>query len=195
MRQRGMKQCASPAAVMTQLDDPYALAAAVPDPLLVTDLFHIHSRRLVGVLTVFTGDLGEAEELAQEAFARVYSARGRIRDGVGAQSYLYSTAFNLARSRWRRGRTLQRALRRLGSPDPVPAADAVVLQAATSATTTAAVTALPARQRACVVLHYYGELSVADVAEVLDISANSVKTHLQRGLASLRISLGSEDPT
>lgn len=190
-----MERCSPREAVMTQGDDLDAFGTVVADSFLITDLFHAQSRRLVGALTVFTGDVGEAEELAQEAFARVYSARGRIRDGARAQSYLYSTAFNLARSRWRRGHTLERALRRLGSPDEAAAVDVVVLRAAASATTTAAVTALPTRQRACVVLRYYGELSVADVGEVLGISANSVKTHLQRGLASLRISLGSEDST
>jgi RNA polymerase sigma-70 factor (ECF subfamily) len=69
-----------------------------PDPLLVSDPLHAHGRRLVGALRVFTDDVGQAEELAQEAFARGFAARGRIRDSDRAQSCLYSTAFNLARS-------------------------------------------------------------------------------------------------
>ena len=48
-----------------------------------------------------------------------------------------------------------------------------------------ALRSLPDRQRACLVLHYYEELSIAEVAEALDISKNSVKTHCRRGLASL----------
>ena len=142
---------------------------------------------------MYTGDPNEAEELAQEAFARVYAARARIRDDLRARSYLYSTAFNLARSRWRRGRSFERALRRLGSPDAVDPVDVTVLRAAASADTTAAVRALPSRQRACVVLHYYAEMSVADIGRTLGISTNSVKTHLQRSLAALRTSLGPED--
>jgi RNA polymerase sigma factor (sigma-70 family) len=49
---------------------------------------------------------------------------------------------------------------------------------------------LPLRQRDCVVLRYYFEAGVADIAETLGISANSVKTHLKRGLAALERSLG-----
>ena len=44
---------------------------------------------------------------------------------------------------------------------------------------------LPDRQRACLVLHYYEQLSIAEVAETLRISTNSVKTHCRRGLATL----------
>ena len=69
------------------------------------------------------------------------------------------------------------------------------LQNSTVAATTAAVTALPERQRACVVLHYYTDLSVADTALALGISTNSVKTHLQRALVSLRTTLVNEEPS
>jgi RNA polymerase sigma factor (sigma-70 family) len=44
---------------------------------------------------------------------------------------------------------------------------------------------LPVRQRACLVLRYYDELGVDEIAASLGISRNSVKTHLQRGLAAL----------
>jgi RNA polymerase sigma factor (sigma-70 family) len=46
---------------------------------------------------------------------------------------------------------------------------------------------LPRRQRDCLALHYLLELTVAEIAETLDLSPNSVKTHLKRGLVSLRI--------
>jgi RNA polymerase sigma factor (sigma-70 family) len=58
-----------------------------------------------------------------------------------------------------------------------------------SAAVLAALRSLPERQRACLVLHYYEELSIAEVAETLRISKNSVKTHCRRGLASLEARL------
>ena len=48
---------------------------------------------------------------------------------------------------------------------------------------------LPARQRACLVLRYYDELGIDDIAATLGVSRNSVKTHLQRGLAALEARL------
>jgi RNA polymerase sigma factor (sigma-70 family) len=44
---------------------------------------------------------------------------------------------------------------------------------------------LPERQRACLVLHYFEQLSMAEIAATLRISTNSVKTHCRRGLATL----------
>jgi RNA polymerase sigma factor (sigma-70 family) len=49
---------------------------------------------------------------------------------------------------------------------------------------------LPHRQRACLVLRYYQELGIDEIAETLGISRNSVKTHLQRGLAAMETRMG-----
>jgi RNA polymerase sigma factor (sigma-70 family) len=49
---------------------------------------------------------------------------------------------------------------------------------------------LPHRQRDCLVLRYYQELGIDDIADTLGISRNSVKTHLQRGLAAMETRLG-----
>lgn len=157
-------------------------------------MFTEQSCRLVGALTVFTGDVTEAEDLAQEAFARVYANRSRVRDPDRAVSYLYSVAFNLARSRWRRQASHGRALLRLGRNDNVGREVSVTTtELEESAATLAAVAALPERQRACVLLHYYGELSVAETASAMHISGNSVKTHLRRALVAMRVSLGEEN--
>jgi RNA polymerase sigma factor (sigma-70 family) len=53
---------------------------------------------------------------------------------------------------------------------------------------------LPHRQRDCIVLRYYDELGIDEIAETLGISRNSVKTHLGRGLDALERKLGSFDP-
>ena len=175
--------------------------AVVMRDLVVTspslaELFAAHSRRLVGALTVYTGDHGDAEDLVQEAFARVHSSRLQLRDPDRIVSYLYSVAFNLARTRWRRQRTFERVVQRLGRSVEVDTdLEVASLQNSTVAATTAAVTALPERQRACVVLHYYTDLSLADTALALGISTNSVKTHLQRALISLRTTLVNEEPS
>ena len=52
-----------------------------------------------------------------------------------------------------------------------------------------ALQALPLRQRDCLVLRYYMDLSIPEIATTLGISVNSVKTHLQRGMAMLEARL------
>jgi RNA polymerase sigma factor (sigma-70 family) len=54
-----------------------------------------------------------------------------------------------------------------------------------------ALRALPRRQRDCLALRYYLELPIDQIAATLDITANSVKTHLKRGLRSMAASLDS----
>ncbi len=56
------------------------------------------------------------------------------------------------------------------------------------------VAALPPRTRAAIVLHYYADLPVVDVAAALGVSANTVKSHLQSGLQHLRSAL-ADTPT
>ena len=53
-----------------------------------------------------------------------------------------------------------------------------------------ALRSLPHRQRTALVLRYYEEMGIDDIAAAMDISRNSVKTHLQRGLAGLEERLG-----
>ena len=69
-------------------------------------------------------------------------------------------------------------------PDVRAAADDVVLREDQRAVI-AALRTLPDRQRECLVLRFYAELTESEIAATLAISPNSVKTHVRRGLAAL----------
>lgn len=152
---------------------------------LVAELFAQEGRSLVRLARLFCDDQNAAEDLVQEAFIRLHRSAGSIRDISRAPAFLRSIVINLARDHNRRGLM---SLRHRGSADPPsppsgPADDAVADEQ--TALLLAALRSLPDRQRACLVLHYYEELSIAEVADTLGISSNSVKTHCRRGLASL----------
>lgn len=153
----------------------------------VEALYRAEGRRLVVMLTAFLGDRSLAEDLTQEAFARVQRGWHQIRDTDHADRYLRTTAFNLARSSLRRRRALAPMVELVSRLTPE---DRVVLDEQHQAVIDA-VLRLPTRQRACVVLRYYRELGVEDIAETLGISSNSVKTHLVRGLDRLEAALGA----
>jgi RNA polymerase sigma-70 factor (sigma-E family) len=149
-------------------------------------LYRAEARRLVGMLTAYVGDRALAEDLAQEAFVRVHRKWDQIRDPERTVSYLRATAFNLARS----------SLRRERRPVPFPGAsltaggaeDGLLLREDQREVVTA-IRELPSRQRACVILRYYAELGIDDIASTLGISPNSVKTHLVRALDALEVAL------
>ena len=157
-------------------------------PLDVEELYRREASRLLAMLVVYLGDRAEAEDVVQEAFLRVQRSWDRIDSPERAAPYLRATAFNLARSGMRRSLRPMRAPREHG-PDPSPE-DGLLLRE-DQRRVLAGLGALPERQRACVVLRYHGELGVAEIASALDVSENSVKTHLRRGLASLEAQLRS----
>jgi RNA polymerase sigma-70 factor (sigma-E family) len=154
---------------------------------MVVDLFREEGARLVSLARFFVDDRTAAEDLVQEAFIRLSRSAGRIRDHDKAAAYLRSIVINLARDHNRRGLVSLRH-RPPAQPDE-PSAEETVAAAHARQLVVDAVRALPRRQRDCVALRYYLELSIEQIAATLGVSPNSVKTHLQRGLRTLAATL------
>ena len=138
---------------------------------------------MVRLASLLLHDVGEAEEVVQEAFVAAYARWDRVRDADSAPAYLRSAVLNLARSRMRHRKVVARL-----APPPagsVPATDEVIEADDERRRMIGALRTLPARQCECLVLRYYLDLSEAEIAATLGISAGSVKTHTHRGLAAL----------
>lgn len=146
---------------------------------MVGEVYAGSFRRLVVQLYAVTGDLCEAQEVVQEAFVRALGASRNFTDLDNPESWLRRVAVNLARSRHRRRRTLDRLLRRTGPPpvipDPSPEHFALM----------AAMRRLPVGQRHALALHYLADLPIDEVARSLDISVGTVKSRLSRGRTAL----------
>ncbi|GAA2733441.1 SigE family RNA polymerase sigma factor [Pedococcus aerophilus] len=158
-------------------------APALEADALVVTLFTAESARLVSLARFFVDDRTAAEDLVQEAFIRLARSSHRIRDPERAAAYLRSIVINLARDHNRRGLVSLRH-RPPAVPDE-PSAEEMATALEGRREVVEAIRALPRRQRDCVVLRYYLELGIDQVAETLDLSPNSVKTHLRRGLRTL----------
>lgn len=157
---------------------------------LVEFMFLQEGTSLVRLARFFCDDHNAAEDLVQEAFVRLHRSAGSIRDSERLPAFLRSIVINLARDHNRRGLMSLRH-RYAASPRPVqrePVDHAIAGDE--TAAVLGAVRLLPERQRACLILRYYEELSISEVAETLHISKNSVKTHCRRGLATLESRLG-----
>jgi RNA polymerase sigma-70 factor (sigma-E family) len=150
---------------------------------LVTQLFTVEADRLVSLARFFVDDRTAAEDLVQEAFIRLARSAHRIRDEERAAAYLRSIVINLARDHNRRGLVSLR--HRPPAVLDEPSAEDTAAARESRREVVDALRALPLRQRDCIALRYYLELSVEQIAETLGVSPNSVKTHLQRGLRSL----------
>jgi RNA polymerase sigma-70 factor (ECF subfamily) len=155
----------------------------VGDRDVVGEVYAGSYRRLVVQLYAVTGDLQEAQEVVQEAFARAVASAARFVRLDNPESWLRQVAVNLARTRYRRRRTLETLLHRV-SPDPVvaaPSAEHVALMAA--------MRRLPAIQRYAIGLHYLADLPLDEVARTLDVSIGTVKSRLARGRSTLSVLL------
>lgn len=164
-------------------------AVATPAQAAVTQLHHDHYRSLVRMAALLLDDVGASEEVVQDAFVKMQLSWGRLADPDRAPAYLRSVVLNGARSRMRHRQVQARHLEVVAPP--AASAETGALAAVEHDRVMAAVRRLPARQREAVVLRYYLDLSEADMASAMGISAGSVKTHVHRGLAALHETLGA----
>jgi RNA polymerase sigma-70 factor (ECF subfamily) len=164
--------------------EPLDAGEAAPD---VVELFAQEASSLTRLARFYLDDRTAAEDLVQEAFIRLSRASGRIRRGGNPAAYLRSIVINLARDHNRRGLVSLRH-RPSALPD-APSAEEDAHAKAERQEVIDALRSLPRRQRDCVTLRYYLDLSIPDIAETLGLSSNTVKTHLQRGLTSLAATL------
>jgi RNA polymerase sigma-70 factor (ECF subfamily) len=135
--------------------------------------------RVVNVVALVCGDRGRAEDAVQDALVRAWDSRRPI-DALGP--WVTTVALNRARDVARRASAESRAYARMGV-----AAEAVVAREV--ADFDALLAALPRRQREVVVLHYYADLPVVEVARLLEVSEGTVKTCLFRARETLARSL------
>ena len=122
------------------------------------------------------GDAFAAEDIAAEAFVRLYARWGRLKDEPGRIGWILRVTANLAIDTVRRKKPAIQPAR------PVEVEETVVLRIALAA----ALAALPSRQRAVVVLRYLADQSEDQVARALGISAGTVKAHAHRATQRLR---------
>lgn len=155
--------------------------------------------RLVAVLHHLVGDAAEAEDLAQEAFLRVYRARAKYHPTAKFSTWLFAVAHNLALNA-RRDRQRRPVLHQQGSggggsaevvgparPDDAPSHHLRQLELA--AAVRRAMGTLNDRQRAAVVLSKFEDMPYAEIGAVMGMSQKAVKSLLARARVQLRDAL------
>lgn len=158
----------------------------VTGDVAIVALFESEYRRVVRLVFVLVGDSGLAEELAQEAFVRVWRRWRKLADPDSASTYLRRTALNMARSRLRR-RILE-LRHRIGAREEGSEQDV-----AGRIDMVRALQRLAPRQRECLALRYYEDLSVEDSAHLLGVSPGTVKSQTHKALQRLEEILGEEN--
>jgi RNA polymerase sigma factor (sigma-70 family) len=147
----------------------------------ISELFRERFDPMVRLATLLTGSVETAEELVMDAFTRLAP---RIDELDQPAAYLRTAVVNATRSHHRRLRTARQ------HPVPGAAAEAVIDPELDELWHR--LDQLRPDERACVVLRFYEDLPLADIAAQLDLPLGTVKSHLHRAIATLRSLLTDE---
>ena len=170
-------------------DEELLSRVAAGDPAAVRALVGRKLPRLLALAGRMLGDGPEAEDVAQDAFIRVWKQAPKWRPGAAKfDTWLHRVALNLCYDRLRRRRELAFA-EPPERADEGPAPDRGLQAADTGRRVAAAMAALPDRQREAIVLCHYQELGNIEAAAVMGVSVEALESLLGRGRRALRAAL------
>ncbi|MBG6139975.1 RNA polymerase sigma-70 factor (ECF subfamily) [Longispora fulva] len=133
-------------------------------------------------LFAYTNDLGQAQDVVQEAFCRALARWNKISKYEDPVAWVRRVAWNLATNKFRRAQVAMAFLRkqreeRVEGPSP----DRVALAAALAT--------LPENHRRAVILHHLADLPIAEIAAQENVAEGTVKSWLSRGRTALATQL------
>jgi len=157
-------------------------------------LVEAHQAKVIGTVAKMLGDVGDAEDVAQQVFTRVWSSAARYEPSARFTTWLFTIARNLAFNELRR-----RNRRPASSLDSEAAECAfqvqdshaklpsnILIEEETAAAIQKAIDALPPVQRMAVILRRYQDVSYEEIGKILDLSVPAVKSVLFRARTELR---------
>lgn len=170
-------------------DDDLMARAGGGDGAAFSRIVARHGQRVGRLAARFMGGRGEAEEIVQEAFTRLWiKARNWQPGGAQVSTWLHRVVVNLCLDRKRRPGTAPLEAAN-DVADPAPRSDDLVFAGERSRRVQDAVAALPERQRAALLLCHFEDMSNVEAAAALEISVGALESLLVRARRSLRAAL------
>jgi RNA polymerase sigma-70 factor, ECF subfamily len=192
------RPCGSVTVTHAQMAEPDPAWAAADDRALVQEclagrraafdvLVERHRRHIYQLCFRFTGNHEDASDLAQEAFIRAYRALAGFKGQSAVGTWLHRIAVNVCLNRVS---SKAPAVEHLGARDLIDdqaeGADAALVRAERAAEVRSAISRLPAKQRATLVLRVYHELPHEEIAGILGSSVGAVKANFFHAMANLK---------
>jgi RNA polymerase sigma-70 factor (ECF subfamily) len=157
------------------------------------ELYDLHQRMVFRTALVITGDNEAANDLLQDVFLRLFRFAGNIDPARPIEPWLYRMTTNLSYDWVKRRSRLPRPLEDLIDWLAVPGKnlpDAAVEQNDEWERVQKAVTSLPLPQRVVIVMYYLNDLSLQEIADILQVPVGTVKSRLYYGRLALKRKLG-----
>ena len=159
------------------------LTAAVPSSLTVEQLYDLYATDVLRFSYFYLGDRQKAEDVTQDVFVRLITRHPVLETGH-EKSWLLKVALNRCRDHWRSSWVRRMVL---GHPafELFPAPDQIG-SLSDQAALAEAVNRLPTEFKEVVLLFYYQNFSVAEIAAILSIAEGTVSSRLNRARARLK---------
>jgi len=172
-------------------DEELVARVARGDEAAFAGLVLRHADRYVALAERMTGQRGAAEDAVQDAFTRLWRKADSFKpDHALFTTWFYRVVVNACTDGLRRHRRTDSLPEGWDMPDPSPGAEAGIERAERAQAVRRALDALPARQRAAVVLCYFDGLSNAEAADSLGVRLKALEALLVRARRTLRRILG-----
>lgn len=167
--------------------------AAVGDEDAARILVERHLPRAIGLAFRMLGNPTAAEDVAQDAFLRLWKQAPRWRAEARVGTWLYTVVHNLCLDE------LRRPMRQTGElhpelPDPGDSPSDALQRTETSVVVQAELRALPERQRTALALVHYQQVAATEAAAIMGVSVEALESLLARGRRTLRVRLAGLRP-
>jgi RNA polymerase sigma-70 factor, ECF subfamily len=151
----------------------------LPDELDFDEFYTASFRRIVSQIYAMTGNLAEAEDSVQEAYARAWQRWSEVRGYSDPEAWIRTVAYRLSVSAWRKSVNRRTAHRKAAAPTDLPglSPDHLAL--------VSALRMISAEQRRAIVLYHLVGLTIAEIAVETGNPEGTVKSHLSRGRKAL----------
>lgn len=177
---------------MERLSHTAAIDSDEPSPTRsapVEEVFGRHYLQFVRLVWLLVDDRETAEDVVQDAFLKCQRRWDSVVDPAKIVAYVRAAVLNGSRSKLRQRKTRRSANAHLGTPMVAPDTADLIVNREESRTVMTAIRRLPSRQREVVLLRYFEDLSIPEMADALGISSGAVKGSLFRAMVSLRTTL------
>jgi RNA polymerase sigma-70 factor, ECF subfamily len=166
----------------------------------IDQLVHRYSGRLLRFVAFSVGDQDLAQSIVQDCFMKAYNARDKFRGECSVPTWLNRIAFNLIldhqRTRkfrfWRSFRKTAVDITEVASTLPSQAStpEKDLLRHERAAQVAKALESLSFNQRTIFLMHFQEGMNIPEISSAIDMSANTVKTHLHRAIKAVREKIG-----
>lgn len=152
------------------------------------ELVELHMRQAYDLAYGFVNDHDDADDIAQEAFVKVYHSIKSFREEAGFSTWLYRIVTNAALDRLKQRKRRTNRLVRLDDPETIQVTEnpGAIYSVDVAMHVERALHELPTIQRAVVILRHIDGLPTKTVSKILNCSEGTIKTHLHRGLKKMR---------